>query len=164
MTCLMTCLAQCLSAAPCGLSAPTASLSTAAGQRGRDLLVAQPSSCHFFDGKEFLCGEDHLGSENTYKHLCFEATVAVVRGCGVSCVGVLSEHFLFWAPLLRTGDTFSTYPMPKRHRENRWPSRPPCIINQACPCFSFSHMFKAVPASGTQNEQFFENVSYYVFS
>ena len=50
-----------------------------------------PAVAIFFDGKEFLCGQDHPGSENTYKHLCFESNVAVLYGrCreSVMCVGV----------------------------------------------------------------------------
>ena len=59
-------------------------------QRGRDLLVAHANGCHFFDGKEFLCGQDRPGGENTFQHLCLGPNVAVVHGCDVSCVGVLS--------------------------------------------------------------------------
>ena len=59
-------------------------------QRGRDLLVARASGCHFFDGKEFLCGQDHSRCENAYKQLGFVSNVAVVCGCVVPCVGVLS--------------------------------------------------------------------------
>ena len=47
-------------------------------QRGRDLLVAHASGCRFFDGKEFLCGQDPSRCENAYKYLGFESNVAVV--------------------------------------------------------------------------------------
>ena len=59
-------------------------------QRGRDLLAARAGGCHFFDGKEFLCGQDHSRCENAYKQLGFVSNVAVVYGCAVPCVGVLS--------------------------------------------------------------------------
>ena len=39
-------------------------------QRGRDLVDAHASGCQSFDGKEFVCGQNHLGSENIYKRLC----------------------------------------------------------------------------------------------
>ena len=95
----------------------TASLSTAA------------SPAWSRDGTEFLCGQDHPGSENTYKHLCFGANLAVahrlVSRVGVVCrremcknllfitrfmVGVFFINrgpkrtcfFLFWASLLHT--------------------------------------------------------------
>ena len=31
---------------------------TIQAQRGRDLLDAHASGCHFFDGKELVCGKD----------------------------------------------------------------------------------------------------------
>ena len=40
-----------------------------------DLLA---SGCHFFDGKEFLCGPDHSCCEHGYTNLGFESNVAVV--------------------------------------------------------------------------------------
>ena len=40
-------------------------------QRGRDLLVSHAKASHLFDGKEFLCGQDHSRCENAHKHYVF---------------------------------------------------------------------------------------------
>ena len=65
---------------PCGASATTASSLTVAGPAwSRSSCCLCLCGVHFCDGKEFLSGQDHPGSENTHKHLCFGANVAVRR-------------------------------------------------------------------------------------
>ena len=54
-------------------------------------LLPTPAVVFFFYGKEFLCGQDHPGSENTYRHLCCGANLAVLQGMcreSVLCVDV----------------------------------------------------------------------------
>ena len=55
------------------------------------LLDAHASGCHLFNGEKFLCRQDHLVSENTYKHLGFDPNVALLHGMcreSVLCVDV----------------------------------------------------------------------------
>ena len=65
---------------PRAASATTASLSTAASPAWSQFFVAHASGCHLFDGKEFLCGQDHSLCENAHQHLGFESYVAVFHG------------------------------------------------------------------------------------
>ena len=50
-------------------------------QRGRNLLVAHASGCHFLNQAYSHC-------ENAYKHSRFQSNVAAVHGLRVMCVGV----------------------------------------------------------------------------
>ena len=74
-----------LSRPPRGASPTTASSLRAASPAWSRSSCCHATGCHFFGGEEFLCGQDHSGSENTYKHVFWSNS-----GCGAP-TGVTSR-------------------------------------------------------------------------
>ena len=100
MECKMACQMTCF----CAVSfsgTPSLRRRLRQAQRGRDLLVAHPRDCHFFGGKESLCGKDRFARRmlaNTWdlSQMWLWCMCCHLRGClvDVKCANLLFYHKL----------------------------------------------------------------------